>query len=72
MGLILTEQEYMALYPERVKDGRTCCECGAANIRTTGTGYICAVCNAMLFVTGNTTPNTINVIENKLHQTGAV
>jgi hypothetical protein len=44
-----TEQEYMELHPERMKDGRIYCGCGASNIRFCNSGYVCAVCNTMLF-----------------------
>ncbi|MEI6206743.1 MAG: hypothetical protein WCP20_08175 [Desulfuromonadales bacterium] len=59
MGLTPTEQEYMALHPDRLKDGRIYCECGACNIRSitapTDNGsiiYVCTVCNTMLFTDG--------------------
>ena len=52
-----TEREYMARHPDRLNDGSISCGCGAKNLRTIskcGTVvYVCAVCNAMLFVVGN-------------------
>ena len=57
-----TEQEYMALHPERLKDGRIYCECGASNLRTIhdpaniGDINICAVCNMVLFVKSRKPP----------------
>lgn len=54
MRCMLTEQEYMAHYPERVKNGRIFCNCGAINIRIAGNSiYVCAVCNALLYTTSN-------------------
>lgn len=54
MGCILTEQEYMALYPDRLKDGRIFCSCGANNIRITSNSiHVCAVCNAPLYTTSD-------------------
>ena len=59
MSLILTLQEYMTIYPERLKNGRIFCECGASNIRIIhdpadmGDANICAVCNKTLFVDQN-------------------
>ncbi|MDK9719369.1 MAG: hypothetical protein OEL57_15920, partial [Trichlorobacter sp.] len=54
MGCILTEQEYMVLYPERLKDGKVFCSCGASNIRITCNSiHVCAVCNAPLYTTIN-------------------
>jgi hypothetical protein len=54
-----TEAEYMALHPERLKDGRIYCGCGASNIRSINAPtdncsiiYVCAVCNTMLFTGG--------------------
>lgn len=56
MGLTPTEQEYITLHSELVKDDRIYCECGASNIRLScNSGYVCAVCNAMLFVAGKVT-----------------
>ncbi len=53
MRSIPTEQEYMELHPKRMKDGRIYCECGASNIRIICNSiYLCAVCNAMLFISG--------------------
>jgi len=55
MELIPTELDYMALHPERIKNGRVHCECGASNIRIihdpayNGDTNICAVCNKILF-----------------------
>jgi hypothetical protein len=51
MRFTQTEQEYMALYPERVKDGRIFCGCGASNMRITCNSiYVCAVCNTQLYM----------------------
>ena len=56
MGLTPTGQEYLALHPERLKDGRIYCECGASNIRiihdpaAIGDTNICAVCNKTLYI----------------------
>jgi len=58
MGLTPTESEYITLHPERMKDGRIYCQCGASNIRTICNQEdaalihnICAVCNTILFTT---------------------
>lgn len=56
MGLTPTRQEYLELYPERLKAGRIYCECGASNIRNIhepaviGDLNICAVCNKALYI----------------------
>ena len=54
MKSLPTEQEYMALHLERMKDGRIFCVCGAGNLRlVSGKIYVCAICNKELFVSEN-------------------
>lgn len=55
MDLTPTGQEYVTLHPERLKNGRIYCECGASNMRVIhdpvhGGVNICAVCNKILYI----------------------